>query len=98
MGKWEPLAEVGDLDLESAGIRTIIWSAGYRPDFSMVHLPIFGQDGYPVHTAGITECPGLYFLGLPWLSKRKSPLLYGVGDDAAHIVAHIAGRVPVGGQ
>ncbi len=96
LGEWERLPEVEELDLDTAGIRTIVWAAGYQADYSMVHLPIFGEDGYPVQKGGVTECPGLYFLGLPWLSKRKSPLLYGVGDDAAHIVEHIAGRVPVG--
>jgi putative flavoprotein involved in K+ transport len=92
------LPEATELDLDKAGIAMIVWAGGYNPDFSMVHLPIFGQDGYPVQTGGVTEFPGLYFLGLPWLSKRKSPLLYGVGDDAAHIVEHIAGRVPVVSQ
>jgi putative flavoprotein involved in K+ transport len=93
LAQWEPLPEVEELDLDVVGIRTVVWAAGYTADYSMVHLPIFGQDGYPVHKAGVTECSGLYFLGLPWLSKRKSPLLYGVGDDAAYIVEHIAGRM-----
>jgi putative flavoprotein involved in K+ transport len=96
LAQWEPLPEATELDLDKSDITTIVWAGGYRADYSIVHLPILGQDGYPVHLGGVTEYPGLYFLGLPWLSKRKSPLLYGVGDDAAHIVEHIAGRVCVG--
>jgi putative flavoprotein involved in K+ transport len=45
-----------------------------------------------VQTRGVTECPGLYVVGLHWLHKRKSSLLFGVGDDAAHVVSHIVGR------
>lgn len=85
-----PLIE--ELDLQAAGISTIIWAAGYSFDFSLVHLPVFDQDGYPVQTRGVTEYPGLYFVGLPWLYKYKSGLLVGVGEDAEYIVSHIIGR------
>ena len=46
----------------------------------------------PVHRSGITGVPGLYFLGLQWLSKMHSAFLSGVGDDAAVLADHIAGR------
>ena len=46
---------------------------------------------YPVTDRGATSVPGLYFMGLNWMVKRKSGLLYGVGDDAQHVAAHIAG-------
>jgi putative flavoprotein involved in K+ transport len=48
--------------------------------------------GEPVHRGGITDVPGLYFLGLPWLSKMNSSFLAGVGDDAARLAEHIAAR------
>lgn len=80
------------LDLQSAGISTIIWASGFKLDFSWVQLPVFDQAGYPVHRRGVTAFPGLYFLGLSWLYKRKSALLYGVGEDAAFIASAIAGR------
>ncbi len=77
--------EISQLDLTSAQIKTIIWSAGYAFDFGWVHLPVFGNDGYPIQKQGVTDFPGLYFLGLNWLHKRKSALFLGVGEDAAHI-------------
>jgi len=80
------------LDLQSAGINTIIWATGYKLDFGWMHLPVFDQTGYPVHQRGVTAYPGLYFLGLHWLYKTKSALLYGVGEDAAFIASAIAER------
>jgi putative flavoprotein involved in K+ transport len=80
------------LDLQSAGISTIIWASGYKLDFGWVKIPVFDGVGYPVHQRGVTVFPGLYFLGLPWLYKRKSSLLYGVGEDAAFIASAIADR------
>ena len=80
------------LDLQSAGISTIIWASGYKLDFGWVHIPVFDQTGYPVHRRGITASPGLYFLGLHWLYKTKSALLFGIGEDAAFIASAIADR------
>lgn len=80
------------LDLQSACISSIIWATGYELDFGWVQIPVFDQAGYPVHRRGVTAFPGLYFLGLHWLYKTKSALLYGVGDDAAFIASVIADR------
>jgi putative flavoprotein involved in K+ transport len=80
------------LDLQSAGITSVIWATGYKFDFSLVRLPILDGDGYPIQKRGITDYPGLYFVGLPWLHTAKSGLLFGVGNDAAAIVADISGR------
>jgi putative flavoprotein involved in K+ transport len=52
-------------------------------------MPIFDSNGYPIHQRGITTHPGLYFIGLQYLHKAKSSLLFGVGDDAAYITDHI---------
>jgi len=81
-----------DLDLQSSGIATIIWATGYDFDFSLVKVPIFDADGYPIQKRGVTAYPGLYFLGLPWLHSRRSGILFGVGDDAAYVASHIAVR------
>ena len=80
------------MDLQSAGISTIIWASGYKLDFGWVQIPVFDQAGYPVHRRGITASPGLYFLGLHWLYKMKSALLFGIGEDAAFIASAIADR------
>jgi putative flavoprotein involved in K+ transport len=74
-------------------VATVIWCTGFRPDFGFVDLPVFDQDGSPRHHRGVVEAqPGLYFLGLWFLSSFTSSLLGGVGADAAHIAAHIAAR------
>jgi putative flavoprotein involved in K+ transport len=82
--------EITELDLKAAGITTIIWAMGYRFNFDLVKFPVFDNEGFPVHTRGVTAYPGLYFVGLPWLSKQKSGYLVGVGEDAEFLAAKIS--------
>jgi putative flavoprotein involved in K+ transport len=93
---------LSELDLAAADITTVIWATSYRFDFSIVRLPVFDADGFPVQKRGVTDYPGLFFVGLPWLHNAKSGLIYGVGDDAAYIARTIAGdvrsSVPVAGR
>jgi putative flavoprotein involved in K+ transport len=84
--------ERDELDLRHANVSTVIWATGYSFDFSMVRLPVFDPNGYPIQQRGVTIYPGLYFVGLPWLYKAKSGLLFGVSEDAAHIAFHIINR------
>ncbi len=86
------VAEITELDLRAAGITTIIWATGYDFDFSLVNLPAFDHDKYPVHQRGLTAFPGLFFVGLPWLYTLKSGQLSGVGEDAGYIASAIAYR------
>jgi putative flavoprotein involved in K+ transport len=81
--------EILELDLKTAGISSVIWSTGYKFDFSLVKLPAFDEDGYPLQKRGVTEFPGIYYIGLPFLTRFKSGLIAGVGDDAAHVAEHI---------
>lgn len=83
-------SEILSLDLRQAGITTVIWALGYTFDFSLVRLPVFDADGFPVTTRGATGIPGLYFVGLPWLSAQKSGLILGVGEDAEAIARSIS--------
>jgi len=83
---------ITELDLKDAGISTILWATGYEFDFSLVKLPVVDADGYPIQKRGVTEYEGLYFLGLPWTHNRRSGILFGVGDDAAYLAAHIGAR------
>jgi putative flavoprotein involved in K+ transport len=78
-----------ELDLESAGITTIIWAMGYAFDFSLVRLPVFDDAGFPLSESGVTRYPGLYFAGLPWLPGQVSGILAGVGEQAEIVVSHI---------
>jgi putative flavoprotein involved in K+ transport len=83
------IEEITELDLRAAGINTIIWAVGYNFDYSLVKLPVTDADGYPIHQRGVTQFPGLYFIGLSWLHKHKSALLLGVGEDADYIASYI---------
>ncbi len=83
---------ITELDVRAAGITSVIWATGYRYDFSLVRLPVLDSDGYPLTKRGVTALQGLYFVGMPWLYNQSSGLLGGVGKDAAHISANIAGR------
>jgi putative flavoprotein involved in K+ transport len=85
--------EITKLDLSRAGVSSVIWCTGFDADWSWVDVDVLDQGGRPRHTDGITESPGLYFLGMPWLSARKSGILFGVSDDAARIVQHIRNHV-----
>jgi putative flavoprotein involved in K+ transport len=80
------------LDLKAAGITTVIWAMGYGFDYRWVHLPVFDAYGFPVQQRGVTRFPGLYFLGMHFLYNRKSGILLGVGEDAAHIATVMAAR------
>lgn len=82
---------ITELDIADAGISTIIWATGYRYDYSWIIFPVFDDVGYPITDRGVTDQPGLYFVGQHFLHKRKSGLILGVGDDAEHVVGHIAG-------
>jgi putative flavoprotein involved in K+ transport len=79
----------GEVDLAKAGIRSVVWACGYRPDFSWIRAHIFDEHGFPRHTRGISQVPGLYFVGLPWLHKWKSATLLDGGEDAAFIAEHV---------
>jgi putative flavoprotein involved in K+ transport len=77
-------------------VDAVIWATGYRPDYSWIDLPIFDPDGRMRHRRGVTDVPGLYFLGLTWQHTRGSALLGWVKDDAEfiaeRIVEHAAAR------
>ena len=77
------------LDLEAAGIKSIIWATGFTQDFSWLKVPAFDSDGLPKHIRGVSNEPGIYFLGLPWLASRASSFLYGVWFDAKYIADQI---------
>ena len=80
------------LDLAAEGISSVIWATGYGVDFTWIDVPVLDERGDAVHHNGVSEVPGLYFLGLQWLSKMNSSFLSGVGDDAAALAEHIAAR------
>ena len=72
-----------------ANINSIIWAIGYIFDYSLVKLPVTNEDGFPIQKRGISQYPGLYFVGTSWLSSRKSATLLGVDEDVEYIVADL---------
>ena len=94
---WEPTAEPTELDLKAEGVGSVVWATGFRADWSFVCLPIFDGAGYPVHRHGVTDIPGVYVLGLPWLWTWGSGRFLSVGRDAEFIVSDLASsRLKVG--
>lgn len=83
---------ITQLDLQAEGIATVIWATGYRLDFGWIDLPVFDEQGEPMHREGLTEVPGLYFLGLSWQSRRNSAFFNGVGGDAVTLAEDIERR------
>ena len=71
-------------------VDAVVWATGYRPDYSWLHVPgVIDETGAVRHTAGVTDVPGLYVLGLPWQTARGSALLGFVGADAAALAARL---------
>jgi putative flavoprotein involved in K+ transport len=98
LSDWSSLpAPIRHLDLRASGIGSVVWSTGYGFDLGWIDLPILDARGAPRHQHGVTEVPGLYFLGLQWLSKMSSSFLSGVGDDAERLADHIAAQLTTGG-
>jgi putative flavoprotein involved in K+ transport len=71
-------------------VRTVIWATGFRSDYSWIHIPGVVADGRVAQRRGVTEVPGLYFLGLSWQHTRGSALLGFVHNDAAYLADRIA--------
>lgn len=88
---WLP-SEPARLDLDAANITSVLWATGYRLDFGILDIPVLDEWNYPRHHRGITEHPGLYVVGLPWLNGHWSAIVAGVGRDAAYVAEHIAAR------
>ncbi|MCK0150664.1 NAD(P)/FAD-dependent oxidoreductase [Marivita sp. S6314] len=78
------------LDLADAGITTIIWATGFSVDYGWLDVDTFDEHGKPVHSRGVSKEPGVYFLGLPWQSRRGSSFIWGVWHDAKFIADQIA--------
>jgi hypothetical protein len=80
---------ITDIDLRDFG--AVIFTSGYRPDFSWIDFPICDELGYPITASGASpHMPGLYFCGIHFMRIRRSGFLYGVGEDAAILAEAIA--------
>jgi putative flavoprotein involved in K+ transport len=87
----KPLLEDGHL----LDVDCVVWSTGFRPNFSWIRLPILAADGYPRHKRGVVpEAPGLYFVGLHFQNALSSALLGGVGADAEYVTHYLERAMP----
>lgn len=77
------------LDLAEAGIGTIIWATGFLADYGWMQVDAFDESGKPKHQRGVSSEPGIYFLGLPWQSRRGSSFIWGVWHDAKYVADQI---------
>jgi putative flavoprotein involved in K+ transport len=81
------------LDFARLGITSVVFSTGFRADFSWLGLPVDGARGLPAHTDGRSPIDGVWFLGFPWLRSRKSGIVWGVIEDATTIVGQVVARL-----
>ena len=86
-------------DGDELDVDAVIWATGYRPDYSWLDVPVIDAESRVRHRRGLTDLPGLYFLGLYWQWTRGSALIGWVRDDAEYIAQQIeALRAEVGGR
>ena len=88
----DDIEQTATLDLEAADVTTVIWTTGFEVDFSWLHVPVLDDAGIPVHERGVCADERVYFIGFPWLHSRKSGIIWGVDEDAAHIADRVVQR------
>ncbi|MFF7552997.1 flavin-containing monooxygenase [Streptomyces olivaceus] len=81
-----------ELDLAEADVTSIVWATGFAADYGWLQVDTFDEKGRPVQRRGVSAEPGVYFLGLPWLSRRGSSFIWGVWHDARYVADHIVTR------
>jgi putative flavoprotein involved in K+ transport len=79
-----------ELNLAEAGVTSILWATGFAVDYSWLKVDAFDENGRPRHQRGVSAEPGVYFLGLPWQSRRGSSFIWGVWHDAKYLADHIS--------
>lgn len=90
---WEPEFDPLTVDADAAGITSIVWAIGFRPDYSWIELPAFDVQGHPQFQRGITNEEGLYFIGLPWLNTWGSGRFLGIAEDAQYLAGVIQAKI-----
>jgi len=89
---WPKGEAPAELSLTEEGISSVIWATGFQYDFGWIDLPITGERNYPKQLRGVTDYPGLYFMGLQWMYGSKSAQFIGVGEDAEYVANHVTER------
>jgi putative flavoprotein involved in K+ transport len=78
-----------ELDLARAGVASVVWATGFTVDYGWLNVGALDENGKPKHQRGVSSEPGVYFLGLPWQSRRGSSFIWGVWHDAKYLADHI---------
>ena len=86
---WAPSGEVASLDCRAAGVTSIVWACGFRPDYTWIELPAFDGRGAPKYNRGVSTAEGLHFIGLPWLHTWGSGRFLGIAEDAQYLAEQI---------
>lgn len=89
---WRPEQERTQLDMAAAGITSILWAIGFRPDYGWLELDCFDQRGNPQYDRGVTKVLGAYFIGLGWLNTWGSGRFLGIDEDSRHLAGQIVAR------
>lgn len=84
------------LELHLPSIGTIVWATGFRPDYQWLPATVLDRNGRLIHDGGVLPVPGLYVLGLPFMRRRKSSFLDGVGPDAQELAEHLVEHLRTG--
>ena len=87
---WEPEEEITEIDMTEQGITSVLWAIGFRPDYSWIEADVFDERGKPVYRRGVTDQPGLYFIGLGWLNTWGSGRFLGIEEDSRYLADCIA--------
>ncbi len=91
---WVPESEPTALNFAENNITSIVWCIGFQPNFKFIKLPVFNMRGFPETDRGVTEIPGLYFLGLPWQHTWGSARFSGIAEDADYLAMKIQASIP----
>lgn len=95
---WRPETEVTEIDCAALGITSVVWAIGFRPDYGWLEVDCFDAQGRPVYRRGVTDVPGVYFIGLGWLNTWGSGRFLAVADDALYLAEQIVQRARAGAQ
>jgi putative flavoprotein involved in K+ transport len=90
---WRPGEPQHELDIAAAGISSVVWCIGFGSDYGWIRAPIFDGRGRPCHNRGVTDVPGLYVVGLPWLYTWGSGRFSGIARDAEYLAELVAGDI-----
>ena len=86
-----------ELDLDRAGITSVVWATGYRPDYDWLAVDgALGDDGAPIQVRGVSPVDGLYFVGIHRMYEAAAGTVLGCGWVAEYVADRIARRGTAG--